>query len=175
MRYIDFYPSRKLRYFHPLFYYNPITYFEHDNIFSLILGAIVSETRMKIFFTTQVVLVGFLYLAHGCVTMRSCVAYIHGPDTTLNFNLKVKFIGFMSCFLVRPIIFWRIDTSLPYLAHGCITIRRCVEYINNPETTLDFGLKVKFIGFLTCFRVRPITFLFWIDISLPYLDIGVSP
>ena len=53
-------------------------------------------------------------------------------------------------------------TVLPYLAHGCITIRRCVMYIHDTDTTLNFDLKVKFVGFLTCFRVRPITFfLVW--------------
>ena len=40
--------------------------------------------------------IGLAYLAHGCITMRRCVAYIHDPDTTLNFDLKVKFIGFMT-------------------------------------------------------------------------------
>ena len=61
------------------------------------------------------------------------------------------------------------DIGLPYLAHGCITIRRCVAYIHDPDTTLNFDLKVKFIGFLTCFCVRSIT-IFWFDIGLPYLE-----
>ena len=70
--------------------------------------------------------IGLPYLAHGCITIRRCVAYIHDPDTTLNFDLKVKFIGFLTCFPVRPITFFWFDIGLPYLAHGCITIRRCV-------------------------------------------------
>ena len=37
-------------------------------------------------------------------------------------------------------------------------MRRCVKYFHDPDMTLFFDLKVKFIGFLTCFRVRPKTF-----------------
>ena len=84
------------------------------------------------------------YLAHGCITMRGCVGYIHDPDTTVNFDLKVKFIGFLTCFRVRPITFFWIDIGLPYLAHGCITIRQCVPYIHDPDSMLTFDLKVKF-------------------------------
>ena len=102
--------------------------------------------------------IGLPYLAHGCITMTRCVAYIHDPDTTLNFDLKVKFIGFLTCFRVRPITFLWFDIGIPYLEHGCITMRRCVAYIHDPDTTLNFDLKAKVIGFLTCFRVRPITF-----------------
>ena len=60
---------------------------------------------------------------------------------------------------VRSIPFFLFDIGLPYLTHGCITIRRCVAYIHYPGTNLNFGLKVEFIGFLTCFCVRLITFL----------------
>ena len=76
---------------------------------------------------------------------RRCVAYIHDPDTTLSFDLNVKFIGFLTCFRVRSITFLKIDIGLPYLAHGCITIRLCVAYIHGPDLTFD--LLVKFIGF----------------------------
>ena len=92
------------------------------------------------------------------------IAYIHDPDTTVNFDLKVKFIGFLTCFHVRPITFLWFDIGLPYLAHECITMRWCVAYIHYLNTTLNFDLKVKFIGFLTCFRVRPWT-LIWINIG----------
>ena len=84
-----------------------------------------------------------------CITMRRCVAYIHDPDTTLNFDLKVKFIGFLTCFRVQPITFFWFDIGLPYLAHGSITKRGCVKYIHDPDMTLTFDLKVKFIGFMT--------------------------
>ena len=30
---------------------------------------------------------------------------------------------------VRPVTFFWFDIGLPYLAHGCITIRGCVAYI----------------------------------------------
>ena len=91
--------------------------------------------------------IGLPYLAHGCNTIRRCVTYIHDPDTTLNFDLKVKFIGFLTCFHVRPTIYFWIDISLPYLAHGCFTIRQCVAYIHDPDSMLTFDLKVKFKGF----------------------------
>ena len=40
--------------------------------------------------------IGIPYLAHGSITKRGCVKYIHDPDMTLTFDLKVKFIGFMT-------------------------------------------------------------------------------
>ena len=43
---------------------------------------------------------------------------------------------------VRPITFFWFDIGLPYLAHGCITMRRCVAYIHDPDTTMNFDLKV---------------------------------
>ena len=55
---------------------------------------------------------------------------------------------------VRPITFLWFDIGLPYLAHGCITMRRCVAYIHDPDTTLNFDLKVKFMGFMTLFCVQ---------------------
>ena len=72
---------------------------------------------------------------------------------------------------VWPIRFFWFDIGLPYVAHGCITIRQCVTYIHDPESTLTFDLEVKFIGIFTCFRVRPISF-YWFDIDLPYLAHG---
>ena len=50
---------------------------------------------------------------------------------------------------VRPITLLWFDIGLPYLAQGCITIRRCVVYIHDPDMTLTFDLKVKFKGFMT--------------------------
>ena len=83
---------------------------------------------------------------------RSSGGYI---EITLSVRLSVQI-------RVRPITFLWFDIGLPYLAHGCITMRRCVAYIHDPDTTLNFDLKIKLIGFLTCFRVRPITFfLVW--------------
>ena len=40
--------------------------------------------------------IGLPYLAHGSITMKVCITYIHDPDTMLTFDLKVKFIGFMT-------------------------------------------------------------------------------
>ena len=68
----------------------------------------------------------------------------------------------------------RLYVSLSVCAESCINMRRCVAYIHDPDTTFNFDLKVKFIGFLTCFRFRLITF-FWIDIGLPNLAQGCTP
>ena len=55
-------------------------------------------------------------------------------------------------------IFFQFDTGLPYLAHGCITMKWCVVYILDPNITLTFDLNVKFTGFC----LWPITiFLIW--------------
>ena len=77
---------------------------------------------------------------------------------------------------VRPIIcYWfHIDSS--YFAHGCITCTMigCVAYINDPDSILNFDLKVKYIRFLTCFGVRPITFFGLTSANLIW-HMGVSP
>lgn len=71
---------------------------------------------------------------------------------------------------------WARSSLLPYigishLEHGCITMRQCIEYINDPNTTLIFDLMVNSIGILTCLCVRPVTF-FCIDINIPYFAHG---
>ena len=76
---------------------------------------------------------------------------------------------------VRTRTFFWFDIGLPYLAHGWITMRRCVAYIHGPDTTLNFDLKVKFIGFLTCFRVRHITIFFGLTLAYHIWHMGVSP
>ena len=66
-------------------------------------------------------------------------------------------------FSVRPILDWH---WLPYLAHGFITIRRCVAYNHDQDTTLNYWPEGQ-NRVLTCFRVRPITFLknwHWLNI-----------
>ena len=50
--------------------------------------------------------IGIPYLAHRSITMRGCVKYIHDPDTTLNFDLKIKFLGFMTWLCVQASVFF---------------------------------------------------------------------
>ena len=97
--------------------------------------------------------IGLPFLAHGCITMRQCVVFIFDPDKTFNFDLKVKFIGFLTCYCVQPISCFCFVIGLPYFAHGCITIRWYVAYMFMLDLTLNFDLKVKFIGFFTCFGI----------------------
>ena len=68
-------------------------------------------------------------------------------DTTLEFDIKVKFIVFdmFSC-LVHNFF------GLTYLTiFGCITMMHCVANIHEPHTTMTFDLKVLFIGFYLVF------------------------
>ena len=96
---------------------------------------------------------------------RSSGGYI---GITLSVRLSVQI-------RVRPITFLWFDIGLPYLAHVGITMRQCVAYIHDPDTTLNFALKVKFIGFLTCIRVRAITFFFGLTLAYHIWHMGVSP
>ena len=69
---------------------------------------------------------------------------------------------------VRHVILFCFDIGLPYSADGCITISQCIAYIREPNTTLTFDFKVKFIEFLTCLYVRTLT-CFCFDFGLPCL------
>ena len=91
--------------------------------------------------------------------MRLCVAYIHDPDSTLIFDLNVKFYRFLSYLCVQPVISVCFDIGIPYLAHGSITMVGGVAYIHDPDMTLTFDLKVKFIGFITWLFVLARAFL----------------
>ena len=91
---------------------------------------------------------GLPYLAHGSITMRGGVRYIHDSNRTLNFDLK-EFKEVLTCFCVLPITFVCFDTSIPYLAHGSNTKREYVAFIHDPDMMLTFDLKVKFI--VLCF------------------------
>ena len=88
-------------------------------------------------------------LAFFCFDIvRGCVKYIHDSNTTLNFDLK-EFIEVLTCLCVLPITSVCFDISIPYLAHGSITMRECVAFIHDPNIMLTFDLKVKFIRILT--------------------------
>ena len=58
--------------------------------------------------------IGLPYLAHGSITLRGCVAYIHDPDMTLNLDLKVKFIEVLTFLHVRPITSVCYNICIPY-------------------------------------------------------------
>ena len=66
------------------------------------------------------------YLAHGSITKRGCVKYIHDLDMTLTFVLKVKFIGFMTLLCVQASPFLSIGIVILCYACGCVTMVRCV-------------------------------------------------
>ena len=75
--------------------------------------------------------IGTPYLAHWSITMRGCVKYIHDPDTTLTFDLKVKFIGFMTWLCVQASAFLSFDIVILCSAPECLSlihIWRCRRY-----------------------------------------------
>ena len=65
---------------------------------------------------------GIPKLAHGCITIRQCVADIHDNDTILTIDLKVKFIGFMTWLCVRATYFLYFDIVILCLENECSTI-----------------------------------------------------
>ena len=85
---------------------------------------------------------GLLYLAHPCITMRHSWSQYH---VDLWPQGKITWL----------ITFWGVDIAIPYFAHGSIIMRGCVTYIHNPDLTLTFDLKVKFLGFCRVFTPDP--------------------
>ena len=67
--------------------------------------------------------------------------------------------------------FFLFDIGLPYLAHASITIKGCVTYIHEPDSTWPLT-SISHYCFLTCYRVRPITIfliLHWLTIFGTYV------
>ena len=89
--------------------------------------------------------IGYPYLAHGSITIRRCDTYIHVPDFDVDLWPQGKIHRLLSCLHVRPVTSVSFDIRISYLSHGSITMRGCVEYIHDPDTTLTFDFKVKFI------------------------------
>ena len=72
-----------------------------------------------------------------------------------------QFYRLLSCLHVQPVTSVSFDIGIPYLAHGSITKRGCVKYIHDPDMTLTFDLKVKFIGFMTWLCLGLTFFVLW--------------
>ena len=53
----------------------------------------------------------------------------------------------MTCLRIWPVTFFCFDIGLPYLPHESITVRGCVKYIHDSNTTLNFDLKEFYRGF----------------------------
>ena len=85
---------------------------------------------------------------------------------TLIFDLKIKFTGFFTWIRVWPITSVCFDIDIPYLELGSITMRGCVAYLHDPDTTLTFDPKVKIIGFMTWLCVRATAFLSFDTVTL---------
>ena len=105
--------------------------------------------------------------------MRRFVAHIHDSDPTLIFDLKVKSIGFLTCFRVRLITCFWFDIGLPYLPYASITMRGIIAFIRDPVLTLTFdindqGQNYRFLSYLC---VKPITSVCF-DIGISYLAHG---
>ena len=86
------------------------------------------------------------------LSVRKRVAYINVSDTTLTFDLKVKFIWILAWLRVRVTANLFFVIAKQHLNLECITIGQCVTYIHGLCMTLTFGFKIKVL-FLpwTCF------------------------
>ena len=67
------------------------------------------------------------------ITMRRCVAFIHDLDPWPQSQIYrlLSCLHDRSLWKTQPVCF---DISIPYLAHGSITMRGCVKYIHDPDT-----------------------------------------
>ena len=52
------------------------------------------------------------------------------------------------CLRARLVISVCFEIGIPYLADGSITMSGCIAYIHDPDKTMTFDLKAKFIGFM---------------------------
>ena len=117
--------------------------------------------------------IGILYLAHGSITTRRCVKYINDLDTTLNIDLKVKFIGFVTWLCVQASAFLSFDIVILCYACGYITMVWCVRYSHELCMTLIFDLNIKII-FSPWILVRQNDFALW-HRHTKFWHMGVSP
>ena len=106
------------------------------------------------------------YLAHGCITLRWCVAYIHDPNTTLIFDFKVKFTGVLTCFHVQPIWHWLTIFST------CVYHHKTMCSIHSwSRFDIDLWPQGQIYRFLSCLCVQPVTSVCF-DIGISYLGHG---
>ena len=54
----------------------------------------------------------------------------------------------------RPVTSVSCEIGIPYLKDGSITMRGCVKYIHDPDTTFTFEPQVKFIGLMILLCVQ---------------------
>ena len=113
--------------------------------------------------------IGIPYLAHGSITMRGCVKYIHYPDTMLTFDLKVKFIEFVTWLCVHASDFLSFDTVILCLACKCITMVWCVAYIHELCMTLTPLTSISKLYFHHEFESGKMSLL--LDIGIPNFGI----
>ena len=109
--------------------------------------------------------IGLPYLAQGCISMRQCAAYLHDLGMTLTYDLKVKFIGFLTLLFVWTITFFTLTLAYHTWHMGASpwdNLLYILIYVHDLDTTLIFDLKVKFIGFLTWLCVWAISVEFFI-------------
>ena len=117
--------------------------------------------------------IGIPYLAHGSITKIGCVKCFHDPDMTLTFDLKVKFIGFMTWLCVQASPFLSFGIVILCYACGCITMVRCVTYSHELCMTLTFDINIKII-FSQWIWIWQDVFALW-HRHTKFLHMGVSP
>ena len=83
-----------------------------------------------------------------------CFAYLHDLYITLNFDLKVKVISFITLIRAQAINSLIFSIDMPYLAHGCITMRQFVKcYVFLSVCLCSFVFRPNFF-FLWCRRIK---------------------
>ena len=107
--------------------------------------------------------IGLPYLAHGSITMRQCVVYIHDPNTTLTSRSHLQLFYMFSCPASNYFFYLK---SAYHIWHMCLSPWEDMS-CTYMMLTLTFDLKVKLKGFL-CLRVRPVSSVCF-DIGIPYL------
>lgn len=73
-------------------------------------------------------------------------------------SLSVYLYVCLCSFVTGHYLYCCFDTGWLYLALWCTTMRQFVAYIFDPNATMIFDFKVKFIKFLTCLCVQSVTF-----------------
>ena len=96
--------------------------------------------------------IGLPYLAHGCITMRQCertfmILIQHGYNIDLYSSSNFKVFDMSFCSTQNFVWFY---IGIPYWT---ITIRGFVEYNHDPDATLNFDIKVKWVKYIVFWHV----------------------
>ena len=139
------------------------------NVFDII----ICVYRFELFSQVSDVTHGPFVLLWHWLTISGTRMYLHEATRcipswfgmTLTYDLKVKFIGFLTLLFVRTITFFALTLAY-HIRHIGVSpwgnSLYILIYVHDLDMTLIFDLKVKFIGFLTWHCVQAIYVNFFI-------------